>query len=68
MYKSISDICDDRCLIFITQKQITKGGPLMLKQTKQALYDELSTALTNYENHTSNETDLYEMLVKIQNN
>ncbi len=40
----------------------------MLKQTKQALYDELSTALTNYENHTSNETDLYKMLVKIQHN
>lgn len=40
----------------------------MLEQTKQALYDELSAVLTNYENHTANETDLYEMLVKIQNN
>ena len=35
--------------------------------TKQELYDELSKTLTNYENHTANETDLYEMLVKIQN-
>lgn len=35
--------------------------------TKEALYDELSAVLTDYENDTASEKDLYDMLVKIQN-
>lgn len=35
---------------------------------KLKLYDELSKVLTNYENDEYDQNDLYEMLVKIQNN
>lgn len=35
--------------------------------TKESLYDELSAVLTDYENNTANEQDVYDMLVKIQN-
>ena len=36
--------------------------------TKQNIYDELSRALTDYEEDKADEQDLYNMLVKIQNN
>ena len=35
---------------------------------KQKIYDELSRVLTDYEEKLADENDLYNMLVKIQNN
>ncbi len=43
----------------------------MTRMQKKALYDELSRVLTDYETGENGEiceSDLYEMLVKIQNN
>ena len=43
----------------------------MTKMQKNELYDELSRVLTDYEtgeNGVIDESDLYEMLVKVQNN
>lgn len=37
-------------------------------ETKKTIYDELSKVLTDFENMDANEEDLYNMLVKIQNN
>ena len=33
---------------------------------KKSIYDKLSHVLTDYENDTASETDLYNMLVEIQ--
>lgn len=35
---------------------------------KEKIYDQLSAVLTDYENNETTEKDLYDMLVKIQNN
>ena len=35
---------------------------------QQKIYDELSSVLTDYENDVADGEDLYEILVKIQNN
>lgn len=37
-------------------------------ETKNTIYDELSRVLTDYEEMSATEDDLYDMLCKIQNN
>ena len=39
-----------------------------MKETKATIYDELSAILTDYEEGNATEADIYDMLVKIQNN
>ena len=69
LYTNLTEIIE--CFLVPIQQiyhvSTRKEPTTMPEITKQELYDELSTTLTNYENHTANETDLYEMLVKIQN-
>ena len=49
-------------------ESINTKGVTTMKETKATIYDELSAILTDYEEGNATEADIYDMLVKIQNN
>lgn len=66
-----TDGWSDMNRLYVPCKDYNKTAPnevVMKNRTKEEIYDELSSVLTEYETGTCNEKDLYAMLCKIQTN